>query len=316
MEKDFWVCWMLRRLFEPPIVHDLLFKGGTSLAKAYHAIRRFSEDLDLTIPRAVLGFAGEGDIPAAPSRKQQQKRLDALVAAGGHWVRDVGRPCLAERAAAALGRAAGADDWFIDIDEQDEMTLVFRYPSALDERAYGVSAYIRPAVRLEFGVRGELEPSEQRPVQPYCTELFPRLTERPTCDVHVLASQRTFWEKATICHAEYYRPHASPRPPRISRHYADVAELAVGEAGREALRRPDLLAAVALHKNVFFSAAWARYEDATPVGLRLVPHPLLEAELRTDFRQMEVKYFGAPPRFDDVLARLRELEGRIRPLAG
>src|SRR5437762_14140886 len=39
IEKDFWVCWTLKRLFtleDPPA--GLIFKGGTSLSKAYGAI--------------------------------------------------------------------------------------------------------------------------------------------------------------------------------------------------------------------------------------------------------------------------------------
>lgn len=36
IEKDFWVCWTLRRLMEVPVLRDhLTFKGGTSLSKAY-----------------------------------------------------------------------------------------------------------------------------------------------------------------------------------------------------------------------------------------------------------------------------------------
>ncbi|TIU22416.1 MAG: nucleotidyl transferase AbiEii/AbiGii toxin family protein [Mesorhizobium sp.] len=47
IEKDFWVCWTLKRLFELQKggALTLVFKGGTSLSKAYGAIRRFSEDI-------------------------------------------------------------------------------------------------------------------------------------------------------------------------------------------------------------------------------------------------------------------------------
>ena len=48
VEKDFWVCWTLKQLFAIDALRDrLLFKGGTSLSKIYHAINRFSEDIDL-----------------------------------------------------------------------------------------------------------------------------------------------------------------------------------------------------------------------------------------------------------------------------
>ncbi len=50
IEKDFWVCWTLERLFALPGFHDhLLFKGGTSLSKVYGLIQRFSEDIDLSL---------------------------------------------------------------------------------------------------------------------------------------------------------------------------------------------------------------------------------------------------------------------------
>lgn len=48
LEKDVWVVWTLRALFESPRVADLTFKGGTSLSKAFKVIDRFSEDIDLT----------------------------------------------------------------------------------------------------------------------------------------------------------------------------------------------------------------------------------------------------------------------------
>lgn len=47
IEKDFWVCWTLKRLFSLECLKEnLLFKGGTSLSKAYRLIRRFSEDIE------------------------------------------------------------------------------------------------------------------------------------------------------------------------------------------------------------------------------------------------------------------------------
>ena len=60
VEKDFWVCWTLKQLFTLPKTQDhLLFKGGTSLSKVFGLIERFSEDIDLTVDREILGFKGE-----------------------------------------------------------------------------------------------------------------------------------------------------------------------------------------------------------------------------------------------------------------
>jgi predicted nucleotidyltransferase component of viral defense system len=45
VEKDFWVCWAFKQLFSNKAFEGrLLFKGGTSLSKIYHAINRFSEE--------------------------------------------------------------------------------------------------------------------------------------------------------------------------------------------------------------------------------------------------------------------------------
>lgn len=48
LEKDIWVCWTLKTLFEMPNKKNMAFKGGTSLSKAYNIIKRFSEDVDVT----------------------------------------------------------------------------------------------------------------------------------------------------------------------------------------------------------------------------------------------------------------------------
>ncbi len=48
LEKDAWVVWALATLYGSPLGEHLVFKGGTSLSKAYGVIRRFSEDVDLT----------------------------------------------------------------------------------------------------------------------------------------------------------------------------------------------------------------------------------------------------------------------------
>ena len=62
VEKDFWVCWMLQQLFSIDALSGrLLFKGGTSLSKVFHAINRFSEDIDLAVDYAALGFTGDRD---------------------------------------------------------------------------------------------------------------------------------------------------------------------------------------------------------------------------------------------------------------
>lgn len=47
VEKDYWVTWVLRNLSQSEYRDRLVFKGGTSLSKAFKLINRFSEDVDL-----------------------------------------------------------------------------------------------------------------------------------------------------------------------------------------------------------------------------------------------------------------------------
>ena len=50
VEKDFWVCWTLDKLFAlPEVGSHLIFKGGTSLSKVFGIIERFSEDIGMRI---------------------------------------------------------------------------------------------------------------------------------------------------------------------------------------------------------------------------------------------------------------------------
>src|SRR6202171_457593 len=71
-----------------------------------------------------------------------------------------------------------------------------RLSLALEADLYGLGTYIRPVVRLEFGCRGDVWPSEQQSTQPYIADALPGLLARPSTEVHVLRPERTFWEKA------------------------------------------------------------------------------------------------------------------------
>ena len=67
VEKDWWVTMVLKAVFSSRFAEHFVFKGGTSLSKAYHLIDRFSEDIDLAIDRKFLGF--DGDLSATQIKK-------------------------------------------------------------------------------------------------------------------------------------------------------------------------------------------------------------------------------------------------------
>jgi predicted nucleotidyltransferase component of viral defense system len=60
VEKDWWVSRTLNIIFQMDIAAHLVFKGGTSLSKAWKLINRFSEDIDLAIDKEFFeGYHGE-----------------------------------------------------------------------------------------------------------------------------------------------------------------------------------------------------------------------------------------------------------------
>lgn len=88
IEKDFWVCWTLDALFNGLQAGGprLLFKGGTSLSKAYGLIARFSEDIDITVFRDDIGQAATVDELEALSGKKRAGRLDAIREACQNYI--------------------------------------------------------------------------------------------------------------------------------------------------------------------------------------------------------------------------------------
>lgn len=304
VEKDFWVCWSLKQLFAlPSFGNQMIFKGGTSLSKAYDVIHRFSEDVDLSLDRGQLGFEGERD-PENPglSGKKQKQLLQELQDAAEDMVSG---PLMAELQAAF---DAGLDQSFsLTVAPGDAQTLLFEYPS----KTKPSEGYVQPIVRFEFGARGVHLPAEDQAISPYICQAFPDLLNIGEVDVKVLGVERTFWEKATILHMLYHQDAAKPLADRMSRHYYDMAQLIGHEAKTRALGSLDLLDQVAHHKSVFFKAAWANYEDAKPGSLRLMPNVDLAKALRRDYAGMREMIIGDAPSFDDVLSAIEAFEAEI-----
>jgi hypothetical protein len=312
MEKDFWVCWTLRRVFSlsnPPA--SLIFKGGTSLSKVYGAIDRFSEDVDLSFDRAGLGFGGDDDPMNAQSRKKGQQGVKALSAKCVEIVQGT----LLEHLTAQFGEALEQEpgSWSLAIADDEPATLNFTYPRN-EEETVGVP-YVRPMVRLEFGARSDHWPAQDAVVTPYVAEEFTDRVANPKCRLKVLAGARTFWEKATILHQWHHADAERAFPDRQSRHYYDVACLAQHPIGHKVLDNTELLVEVAKHKSVFFERTWARYDLAKPGTLRLVPKPERVPALEADYEKMREMIFGEVPTMEQIIATLESLEARINESA-
>lgn len=298
VEKDFWVCWTLGRLFaHPDLSRLLMFKGGTSLSKVFHLIERFSEDIDLILDWRVV--AGEA-VPLADRSHAKQEALNKTIEAKAMDYVAGELLVTVTQAIAPLCRCELAAD--------DPHALNVLYPATFSD------AYLRPEVRLEIGPLAAWFPYESYRIRPYAAEVFPQFFKQADCAVQAIRAERTFWEKATILHHEAHRPEGSPQPLRYSRHYYDMAMMANSPVKEAALADLALLEDVVAFKQRFYPRGWAQYDLARPGTFKLVPSGKVLASVEKDYAQMRNMIFGRYPGFDEIMETLRTLERVINAL--
>ena len=306
LEKDVWVVWALATLYAAPLGEHLVFKGGTSLSKAYQVIRRFSEDVDLTydiraIPPDLVGDDGEG----LPKTRSEEKRWSSEVRRRlPTWVAETVQPVIA-KALAAEGLAA--------VRVEDEKLFI-------DYEAIATgSGYVAPSVMLEFGARSTGEPASLRDVVCDAADLIEGLLF-PTARPRVMHAERTFWEKATAIHVFCLQERL--RGDRFARHWHDVVRLDEAGFAEAAFADRDLVNAVARHKSMFFAEKAA---DRTPIdyaaavsgGLQLVPVGDGAKALEDDYARMveDGLLFDDEEPFEALMARCADIAARANRAA-
>ena len=276
LEKDAWVVWALSALYDTALGGHLVFKGGTSLSKAYGVIRRFSEDVDLTYDIRVIAPDLVGDKgEALPQSRSEEKRWSSEVRKRlPEWVAGTVHLTIAEalenEKLAATVRADG-EKLFIDYEATTAGT-----------------GYVAPSVMLEFGARSTGEPASERDVTCDASGLVDDVVF-PTARPRVMHAERTFWEKATAIHVFCLQERL--RSERFARHWHDVVRLDEAGLAEAAFADRDLADAVARHKAMFFAEKAADrepidYQAAVHGGLRLVPAGDALKALADDYTRM------------------------------
>jgi hypothetical protein len=305
VEKDFWVCWTLSHLFALPNLPPLLFKGGTSLSKCFNIIKRFSEDIDLTLDCSQFGFEGANDPVNMDNRRPREKRIKALVETCQTYVSDTLRPAIKRRFDEILPKGG----WEL----RDGIVLEFNYPPSLADDEYGGASYLAKRIKLEIGPRSSLHPSKKVDIEPYTAKQFPDQFTEPQCTVTALSPSRTFWEKALMLFELRSRFEAEKAPDckEKSRHMYDLAMIARDSSGKKAINDTDLFGDVVHHASRMFRRGGVDYARAVPGSFEFVPADELETRLRKDYAGMEVMFFDEAPNFDDLLSDLRRIESQI-----
>ncbi len=303
LEKDVWVVAMLGILFETPFAEHLTFKGGTSLSKVWRAIRRFSEDIDITYD--IRAFApdlvsGAGYEALPPTRSQEKRWTRAIRTRLAEWVRDEACPVV---------EGGLSDAGYVARCRVEAERLYVAY-----EPLFETSGFVAPEVIVEFGARSTGEPHVNRPVVCDAAAYLPGLAfseARPT----VMLAERTFWEKATAIHV--FCCQQRRRGERLSRHWHDLARLDEAGIAARALADRELALSVARHKTMFFPENDVRgeridYEEAVSGGLQLVPTGDAHAVLADDYAKMlaDGMLLDQDEWFDSLMERCAAVEAR------
>ena len=222
VEKDFWITELLRSVARPVDDAYVVFKGGTSLSKAFGLIERFSEDVDVlvVVTRAYTKDFGKGSV---------DKLLKRICSRSGE---DLG---------------VGEGDQVLEGSGKGEHRNVrYRYPTPV------AAAVVQPGVLLEMGVRGGPDPSSRRTIHSFVSQHaigslgLPEIEyeEFAAVDIEVLNPERTLFEKLAILHhlATNY-PQSEDALRQGARHLYDTYKLLADSGVRASLEQHPGLAA-------------------------------------------------------------------------
>ncbi|MCY4497719.1 MAG: nucleotidyl transferase AbiEii/AbiGii toxin family protein [Rhodospirillaceae bacterium] len=269
VEKDFWGCWSLNALYRerPAGGPRLLFKGGTSLSKAFGLVQRFSEDIDITVFRDDLDESASVEDLEALSNKKRHARLDAIRDACRAYITGPLRTFLTTRLADAT---VGVGRVEIDEADPDGQTLLIWYPEAEPRD----DAYVRPAVRIECGAKSALDPNLPVDIWPYIGEEAAEL-DLVVGGVTTIDHTRTFWDKIVIVHGprrwHERRGVLRQEGQRVSRHYYDLHCLVRSDVGKAALADRELGEDCVRHARMFFDRRDHDLGSAIPGSFAVAP---------------------------------------------
>ncbi|MBU0631474.1 nucleotidyl transferase AbiEii/AbiGii toxin family protein [bacterium] len=294
VEKDFWVVWVLDKIFSDDRINKILmFKGGTSLSKVFNLIGRFSEDIDLILDWNLIS----GEDPNQQRTKNKQDKYNKEVNENAKiYIKESLLPIISEITAPYCICRINADD---------EHSINIAYPAAFSDK------YLRPEILLEIGPLASWMPSHTYEIGSYASEYFPKLFNKLKFKVNAIAAHRTFWEKATILHQEAHRALEKQMLPRYSRHYYDLALMATSNVKDDAIKNIELLNHVVEFKKKFYPVNWANYNTAKVGTLKLIPPEYRIEELRKDYKAMENMIFDKKLSFENIIEILQILEDEI-----
>ncbi|MFN9680713.1 MAG: nucleotidyl transferase AbiEii/AbiGii toxin family protein [Bacteroidota bacterium] len=303
IEKDWWVVRTLELVFTSSIAPHTVFKGGTSLSKAWNLIDRFSEDIDLALDRRFLGIE-KPDSEMTGSQVSKLRKLSAKFITEKYF------PELAQ-----LFKAAGLKVEIklgeIKTDDQDPLIIEIYYDTLTDQ-----IPYLKPRVLIDIGSRSLIEPFNERSFTSMVGEKY---KGKAFADNNIVIPsvnpQRTFLEKIFLLHEEFQLPIEKIKVERKSRHLYDVEKLMDTEYATAALGNKALYQTIVEHRAKLTPLRGIDYANHTPDKINPIPPDAMMGEWEMDYQIMQESMLNNPSLpFDKLIERMQEIKSRINNL--
>lgn len=304
VEKDWWVCILLKAIFQSQYANSIIFKGGTSLSKAYHLIDRFSEDIDLIIDRHLLGFdtlQTNGDI------KRLRKK------SGGFIINEFREELMHQLDRLGIHRDHYEIRYNDKVDDtSDPNTLEVYYKSVVPM----ANPYIQQRVLLEMGARSLTEPAETKNIISFIDEHYKELPfTTGGFDVQVVIPTRTFIEKVLLLHEEFSKPIDKIRTDRLTRHLYDLDKMMIAGFGEQAIADNELFETIVQHRKKVTPLRGIDYSNHEKGKLRIVPPDEIITQWEEDYKVMQQNMImGESLSWEELLQRLKNIENAFNQI--
>jgi len=301
VEKDWWVVQTLSVIFGMEVGKQLIFKGGTSLSKAWKLIERFSEDIDLAIDRAFFGYDGE----------LTKKELEKLRKASGNYVDTVFFNEL-KTTFAAKGFSGLRIELVEEAESDKDRTINIFYPNVITS-----PGYLLPKIQLEISCRSLREPFTMQPIASLVDEAYPDIEfAQKAVNVPTVNPERTFLEKIFLLHEEFQRPAEKMRVDRLSRHLYDIYKLSKTDFAKKAFINKELYQKIVNHRYKFNRIGHINYNLHQPQTINMLPVPQVMEAWKVDYSTMveQMIYETNPPTFNELISELTKLKEKINAI--
>ena len=303
VEKDLWVTQVLHALFSLDVSDKLIFKGGTSLSKAWGLIDRFSEDIDLAIDPVFLG-APDGD----PTKKQIKK----LRKASSLYVAEELAQKLRDRFA-----ELGLTEWLsVEAQPNGEGDNTYPEPRQIYVRYKSLYAdnlqYLLPMIVLEVSARSLMEPVAEVKIYSLASRHFP-LKDLAPMPVVTAVPGKTMVEKMFLLHELFAVEGHGMKAERKSRHLYDLYKMMDKPFAEEALRDDALWESIRHHRQVFTSVSGIDYTPDMRERMVLVPRTDIVESWKRDYENMcDAMIYGETPTWERLIEAMEQLQIKVR----